>query len=238
MNYTRTNRYDRDFIHDCLMGPNAMKMMEEVLDKNPLTPGETVLDLGCGKGLTSIFAAREYGVRVFAADLWIAPTENKQRVDALGLTSQQIIPIRAEAHELPFADEFFDTVISIDSYHYFGLDKAYLGQHLLPLVKHGGRLLIAVPGMKKDIHDHIPPEMLLSWSAEDLDTIHDAACWRTILEATPEAEILSMEELEGYDECWNDWLASDNEYAVHDRLSMEAGGGKYMNLLAFVLRRR
>lgn len=238
MNYYKTNRYDQNFVKTCMMGPNAMKMLEELLDKHPLTPGETILDLGCGMGLTSIFAAGEYGVRVFATDLWINPSENKKRFDELGFTSQQIIPISAEAHALPFADEFFDTIISIDAYHYFGLDTAYLGQHLLPLVKRGGRILIAVPGMKKDIHDRIPPEMSLSWSAEDLDTIHDAAYWKGILLATPDAEILSIEELEGYDECWSDWLACDNEYAVSDRAAMEAGGGKYMNLLAIILRRK
>ncbi len=37
---------------------------------------------------------------------------------------------------------------------------------------------------------------------------------------------------------WNDWLASDNPYAVGDRKTMEAGGGKYMNFIAIILRRK
>jgi hypothetical protein len=36
-------------------------------------------------------------------------------------------------------------------------------------------------------------------------------------------------------ECWNDWLACDNEYAVAECKSMEAEAG--MNLLTIVLRR-
>ncbi|MEL7602605.1 MAG: SAM-dependent methyltransferase, partial [Bacillota bacterium] len=166
------------------------------------------------------------------------PTDNKQRFDAMGLSPDQIVPLRAEAHELPFAQEFFDAVVSIDSYHYFGLDSAYLGKHLLPLVKRGGPILIVVPGMKRDIHDNIPPEMLISWSPEDLDTIHDAAYWRNVLSTTPEAELLQIAEMEGYEECWNEWLACDHEYAISDRKSMEAGAGRYMNLLAIVLRRK
>ena len=35
-----------------------------------LEPGMRVLDLGCGKGLSSIFLAKEFGVQVWAADLW------------------------------------------------------------------------------------------------------------------------------------------------------------------------
>jgi cyclopropane fatty-acyl-phospholipid synthase-like methyltransferase len=237
MKYLKAEKYDPNLVKECIMGPNPMKLLEELLTLHPLAPGETVLDLGCGKGVTSIFLAQEYRVRVFATDLWISPSENKKRFDEVGLSTHQIIPIKAEAHDLPYAEEFFDTVISIDSYHYFGLDKNYLGRHLLPLVKPGGHILIVVPGLKKDIHDNIPPEMLLSWSAEDIQTLHDPAYWREIIEATPGIEILICEELTGFAECWNDWLACDNEYAISDRKSMEAGAGKYMNLLAIVLRK-
>ncbi len=52
------------------------------------------------------------------------------------------------------------------------------------------------------------------------------------------AEVLSMREMESNDEVWADWLAQDNEYAVGDRKSMEAGGGKYLNFIAIVLRKK
>jgi len=237
MKYNKSEKYDMDFIKECMMGPNAIKLLEELLALHPIAPGETVLDLGCGMGLTSIFLVKECGVRVFAADLWISPSENEKRFDAMGLSPHQIIPIKAEAHELPFAEEFFDAVVSIDSYHYFGLDQDYLGRHLLPLVKAGGPILIVVPGLKKDIHHDIPKEMLESWRPEDIETLHDAAYWRRVIEAAQGVEILLMEELTGFDECWNDWLSSEHEYAVGDRKAMEAGAGKYMNLLAMVLRK-
>ena len=41
-----------------------------------------------------------------------------------------------------------------------------------------------------------------------------------------------------FDECWNDWLACDNEYAVDDRKAMNAGAGKYMNFIAMIIRRK
>ncbi len=238
MKYMLSQKYDDKFIKENIMGPNPVKLTEELLSLHPIPPGSTVLDLGCGRGVTSIFLAKEYGLQVIAADLWISPTDNWKRFTEMSLTARQILPIKAEAHELPFAEGFFDAVVSIDAYHYFGLDKTYLAQHLLPLVKSGGHILIAVPGFKKDIHGDMPPELLLSWTAEDLDTIHDAAYWTDIIKAADGVEIISIREMESNEECWNDWLACDNEYAVSDRASMNAGAGKYMNFIAIVLKRK
>ena len=77
--------------------------------------------MGCGTGLTSIFLAKEFGVTVFANDLWINPTDNYRRFVEMGV-DDKVFPIHAEAHALPYADNFFDAAISIDAYHYFGTD--------------------------------------------------------------------------------------------------------------------
>lgn len=237
MNYPRADRMNPDLIKHNIMGPNPAKLLEELLNKFPLEPGQTVMDLGCGQGVTSIMLVKEYGLKVFAVDLWISASENWQRFRKEGLTREQIVPIHEDAHQLPFADEFFDAVVSIDSYHYFGLDKAYLGKHLLPLVKPGGYLLLVVPGFHHDVHADIPKELLLTWSAEDLDTIHDADYWRDVISATEGVEILAIEEMESNENCWEDWLATDNEYAVMDRVPMNAGAGKYMNFVAIALKK-
>ena len=237
MNYPRADRMNPDLIKHNIMGPNPAKLLEELLNKFPLEPGQTVMDLGCGQGVTSIMLVKEYGLKVFAVDLWISASENWQRFRKEGLTREQIVPIHEDAHQLPFADEFFDAVVSIDSYHYFGLDKAYLGKHLLPLVKPGGYLLLVVPGFHRDVHENIPKELLLTWSAEDLDTIHDADYWRDVISATEGVEILAIEEMESNENCWEDWLATDNEYAVMDRVPMNAGAWKYMNFVSIALKK-
>ncbi|MPM96176.1 hypothetical protein SDC9_143334 [bioreactor metagenome] len=238
MNYPKANKIDPNLIKNSIMGPNPAKLLEELMNRFPLEAGQTIMDLGCGQGVTSIMLAKEYAQRVFAVDLWISASENWQRFVAQGLTNRQIVPIHEDAHELPFAQDFFDAVVSIDSYHYFGLDKAYLGKHLLPLVKTGGWLLFAVPGFHHDIHADIPKEMLLSWSPEDLDTIHDADYWRNVIEATEGIEIVAIEEMESNEECWQDWLKTENEYAVMDRAAMNAGAGKYFNFIAIALRKK
>ena len=238
MEYTRSNKYDVNLVREKSMGPNPIKLEEELLAYHRIPQGATVMDLGSGEGLTSVFLVKEYGFRVFAADLWSNPTENKRFFDQMGLTTEQIIPIHADANDLPFAEEFFDAVISTDSYHYFGRDPEYLGKHLLPFVKHGGYLYIVVPGMKKDCHDNLPAELLLSWKPDQLDYLHDTTYWTNIICQTEGIEILSIHEMESDEEVWNDWLACDNEYARGDRKSMEAGGGRYLNFVAIVLQRK
>jgi len=238
MKYMKSEKYNTKSINDLIMGPNPVKLEEELLLNHQIPQGATVMDLGCGHGVTSVFLVKEYGFRTFATDLWINPTENKQFFDRMGLTTGQVIPIHADATDLPYAEEFFDAVISTDSYNFFGRDPEYLGRHLLPLVKHGGYIYICVPGMKKDCHDHLPPELLLSWSPEQLGYLHDTAYWSNIIRQTQGIDILSIHEMESNEEVWNDWLATENEYALNDRKSMKAGGGKYLNFVAIILRRQ
>lgn len=238
MNYPRSEKYQTPELLSKIMGPNPVKLEEELLLDCAIPQGSRVCDLGSGQGLTSVFLAKEYGFTVYAADLWSDPEENRLFFRRMGLRDDQIIPVKADATDLPFEENFFDGVISTDSYNYFGRDPAYLDQKLLPFVKPGGYVYIAIPGMKRDCHQHLPKELLLSWTPEQLEYMHDAAYWRRMVSQCHGADVLAVEEMQSNDEVWADWLRQDNEYAVGDRKAMEAGGGKYLNFIRIVLRRR
>lgn len=145
---------------------------------NKIKAGSIVMDLGSGQGITSVFLAKEYGFKVYATDLWSDAEENRKFFAEMGLTNDQIIPVKADATDLKYEKEFFDAVVSTDSYNYFGRDEKYLDEKLLPFVKKGGYIYIVVPGMKKDCHNNIPKELLLSWTPEQLDYIHDIEYWK------------------------------------------------------------
>jgi len=81
------------------MGPNVLWLTEFLCEKMELKPGMRVLDMGCGKALSSVFLAKEYGVQVWANDLWISASENWQRIKEAGLENQ-VFPIYAEAESL------------------------------------------------------------------------------------------------------------------------------------------
>ncbi|MGN0618202.1 MAG: SAM-dependent methyltransferase [Ruminiclostridium sp.] len=237
MKYEKSERYLTPALMAKIMGPNPVKLTEELLLNCKIPENARIMDLGSGQGLTSVFMAKEYGYTVYAADLWSDPEENRMFFREMGLSDEQIIPVKADATALPFEKEFFDGVVSTDSYNYFGRDKDYLDNCLLPYVKKGGYIYITVPGMKKDLHDNLPPELLLSWTPEQLDYIHDIAYWQQIVAASS-AEVVSVYEMESNEEVWADWLKQDNEYAAGDRKTMEAGGGKYLNFIGIVLRKR
>ena len=90
-----------------------MWLTESLAGCMDLDPEIRVLDMGCGKGMSAIFLAKEYGVQVWAADLWIDASDNFERIRAAGV-ADRVFPIHAEAHALPFAAEFFDAMVSVD----------------------------------------------------------------------------------------------------------------------------
>lgn len=238
MKYILSKKYETPELMEKIMGPNPIKLEEELMLGNKIPDGSVVCDLGSGRGLTSVFLAKEYGFKVYAADLWSDPEENKKFFESMGLTEEQIIPVKADAENLPFEKDFFDAVVTTDSYNYFGRNSGYLDEKLLPFVKSGGYIYISIPGMKKDCHDDLPKELLLSWTPEQLDYMHDAVYWKAMVEQCIGAELIEIGEMESNDEVWADWLKQDNEYAVGDRKSMEAGGGKYLNFIKIVLRKK
>lgn len=239
MEYTKSQKYNTPELLAKIMGPNPFKLQEEMLLNHKIPAESFVCDLGSGQGLTSVMLVKDYGFTVYAADLWSDPQENRKFFDEMGLNHKQVISVKADATALPFEKDFFDAVVSTDSYNYWGRDPEYLDAKLLPFVKSGGYLYICVPGMKKDCHDNLPKELLLSWTPEQLAYLRDITYWTEILSSSRDAQVISIYEMKGNnDELWADWIRQENEVAVNDRKTIGAGGGKYLNFIAFVLRKK
>jgi cyclopropane fatty-acyl-phospholipid synthase-like methyltransferase len=77
--YPRSAGYSARWMVDNGMGPNPVWQAESLTELLRLEPGMRVLDLGCGAALSSIFLAKEFGVEVWATDLWVKPDENLRR---------------------------------------------------------------------------------------------------------------------------------------------------------------
>ena len=107
MKYPKSERYQTPELLTKIMGPNPVKLEEELLMDHRIPSGAVVCDLGSGQGLTSVFLAKEYGFKVYAADLWSDPEENRKFFDEMGLDREQIIPVKADATDLPFEKDFF-----------------------------------------------------------------------------------------------------------------------------------
>ena len=94
MNYPLSKKYQTEKFMSKIMGPNPLKLEEELLTEHKIPSGATVCDLGSGQGLTSVFLAKEYGFKVYAADLWSDPDENRKFFAEMGLTEENIIPVK------------------------------------------------------------------------------------------------------------------------------------------------
>jgi SAM-dependent methyltransferase len=168
------------------MGPNVLWLTDALTQRLQLKPGMRVLDMGCGTALSSIFLAREFGVEVWAVDLWIPPHDNLARIREAGLM-EQVYAVHAEGRAYPFQEQFFDVALSVDSYHYWGCDQGqidYVGRFVRP----GGQVAVLVPGDAENSHP--------------VGTFHSAAWWRELWDRS---RFVRVEEAAMLDDGWNLW---------------------------------
>jgi cyclopropane fatty-acyl-phospholipid synthase-like methyltransferase len=212
--YPKTEKYDPKWIEENWMGPNPLQLLEELCNNMKLLPSMKVLDMGCGKGLTSIFLAKEFGVTVFANDLWTDPTENLKRFESEGV-SDKVFPFHAEAHALPYANGFFDAIISIDSYHYYGADEMYFPCTFAKLVKPGGQFGIVCPGLIQEYKNGYPETHESFWH-EDMFSFHSAEWWCNLWRKTKIVDITSCYNIPDPKAIWYPWAYWAKEHLGFD----------------------
>ena len=229
--------FNQSFLRENLMGPNCVRIIDEMLGGIELPSDIRILDLGCGTALTSIYLAKRYQAQVFAVDMWISPTENYKRIEAFGLTDK-IIPVYADASMgLPFAEEYFDLIVSVDAYHYFGTADTYLDDKIAPLVKPGGQLRVAIPGLQRDFSDdNVPEEMQPYW--QEVMHFDSADWWGNLWRKSQQVNVESCSSLKCHEQAWLDWLACDNPHAKHDIDMLAAEGGKYFDTIQIIGRKK
>ncbi|MDP4505313.1 SAM-dependent methyltransferase [Nonomuraea turcica] len=241
--YPRSSIYDPAWLVSLNMGPNPLWLLEDLSRDLDLRPGMRVLDLGSGKGATSVFLAREFGVQVVAADLWIA-TDVAEEVFAAAGVADEVSAVNAEAHALPFEPESFDAVVSIDSYEYFGTADSYLA-YITRFLKPDGQLGIATPAMTAEVRNlgAIPPHVkaLVGWEAI---AWHTAEWWRFHWDIT---ELVTVTSARLQEDGWHDWLlwtracldaGSSDRASLEQTIAMlEADEGEFLSFALVTARK-
>jgi SAM-dependent methyltransferase len=216
-------------------GANSLWLTEWLTTAMDLRPGMRVLDLGCGRASSSIFLHREFGLEVWATDLWFSAAENAQRIRDAGV-EDGVFPIHADARSLPFAPEFFDAIVCIDSYVYYGTDDLYLN-YLARFVKPGGALGIAGAGLVEEF-DASVPDHLQDWWTPDLWCLHSAVWWRRHWERTRIVDIEVADTMPDGWQAWLDWhttICPDNRTEI---MALEADRGRFLGYVRMVGRRQ
>ena len=234
--FPRSAKYNPEWVvASASSSANSLWLTEWLASKLELRQGMRVLDLGCGRAASSIFLRREFGVEVWATDLWFSVTENLRRIRDAGVENG-VFPIHANARALPFAAEFFDVIIAIDSYSYFGTDDLYLND-LARFVKPGGLIGMAGAGLMQEIEGPVP-QHLEEWWTPDLWCLHSATWWKTHWERGGAVNVVVSDSLP---EGWRLWLEWHKTIAPENRVeiqAVEADQGRYLGYVRAVARLR
>jgi SAM-dependent methyltransferase len=215
------------------MGAHPLWLTEWLTGHMEVRPEMRVLDLGCGKAKSSVFLAREFGFEVWAVDLWTGADENRLRIEDAG-ASDRVIPIHADARQLPFAGEFFDVIVCIDSFNYFGTDDLYLN-YLAHFLRSEGTLAFVSAGLVQEFPGQVPDHLERLWGG-DYWTLHTSAWWHEHVEKTGLFAVSFSGDIpEGW-RLWLDWAVATDSAAWY-RDILRADGGRYLGYVGLVARR-
>lgn len=227
--FPRASKYHPDWvIANASGGANALWLTEWLAQALDLRSGMRVLDLGCGRAMSSIFLRREFGVQVWATDLWISAAENIQRIRDANL-DDGVFPLHADARSLPFAPEFFDAIVCIDCINYFGTDDLYLN-YLAQFVKPGGPIGIAGAGLVQEIDGVVPDQLRGIWT-QDFCSFHPATWWRRHWERTG---IVEIEVADTMPDGWRRWLEWQQVVAPDNAAEIKVVAEDYGRTLGYI----
>lgn len=136
-------------------------LIEALLDWGEVRQASQILDVGCGIGGSSLYLAEKFAAA--ATGITLSPVQANrasQRAAAAGLSDRTHFQV-ADALQMPFADESFDLVWTLESGEHMPDKQQFLAE-CFRVLKPGGTLLMATwchrptpPGLTADEQQHL-----------------------------------------------------------------------------------
>lgn len=223
--YPELEGYTRNEIYQDCFGGGGLYLAARMARTLRLRPNDIVLDLGCGKGSSSIFLAKHYGVNVVALDLWTAADFLEQKISAHGLLDR-ITAIQMDATQpLPIAMNYFDSIFCMNSFNFYGGNPEFIG-HLLKHLKPGGQLCIGSEVLTSEFTAeqminppqvyafHLPPpNEHVNVFEGDFKKQHTPEWWRNLFQSSG-LQVESCRELEDADAIYKELVRYEHEQNI------------------------
>jgi SAM-dependent methyltransferase len=215
-NYPEVAEYSWDEIYGGgdNMAPGGLYLAAVMARSMNLKKGDIVLDIGCGRGESSIFLAEHFGVKVVSLDPWVSSTYLSRKFQRRGLRGT-VFPVDLDASQpLPFPDDYFDALFCMQALHSFGTTADAL-RSLLRHLKPGGRFVVGGTCFKEEPPDGQLPEIFShtdGWNAE-YENYHSPSWWKAVFEETRLVNVVGCNELEEGLIMWEDDVIYHGERA-------------------------
>jgi ubiquinone/menaquinone biosynthesis C-methylase UbiE len=158
---------------------------EQILGFANLTPGETVLDVGCGTGSLAIAAKRRVGSTGTVYGIDASPEMLARAGKKAAKTGLDVVFRNGAAQALPFADGQFDAVLSTLMLHHLPRTaRQQCAGEMRRVLRPGGRALVVdfagsadhASGLRARIHrhGHVKPGEIIALLGEAGLTITDS----------------------------------------------------------------
>ena len=117
-------------------------LIEEVLKWSEIQQAEKILDVGCGIGGSSLYLAQKYNATATGITLSPVQAARAKERSAIAQMSEKTDFLVADALQMPFADNSFDLVWSMESGEHMA-DKEQFLRECYRVLKPGGTFLMA-----------------------------------------------------------------------------------------------
>lgn len=199
----------------------GLKATKELTELCHVGKSSYVLEVGCGVGITACYIAKEYSCKLVAVDISEEMIRRaKERAKRKGVKGK-IEFIVADAQELPFKDNTFDTVIC-ESVNAFIGDKQKAVNEYKRVVKPGGYV-----GFNEVTWIENPPPELVKYLSRALGGAEflTSEDWKSLLEEAGFSNII----VRTYKTtAWRQWASEVKEIDVRDFLK---AWGRFLLLL-------
>jgi ubiquinone/menaquinone biosynthesis C-methylase UbiE len=141
----------------------SVALLDHVADALALSPGKTLIDLGCGRGGPGLWLAQSHGTILIGVDFSaVAVQQATDRAALFGLANQARFVV-GDLASTGLVDGAGDAVVSIDALH-FAADPIAAAREARRLLRPDGRLVLTNWQARSPVDAQLPSRMRIDWA--------------------------------------------------------------------------